>query len=327
MSNVIKLFEEGKVKTKDGKREFTRLVGGFGEDKPMFTIWQSGDLLGVRSGDIKDNFERNEENFEEGIDYLDLKSANVQNGSEINVGITTFLKEVGYSQSKLNATKRWLTFSFSGMMKLVKISTTKESWEIYDGFLESYFKIKVENIVMKKTLKEEKEFLINQKKFMLGSMIMEQDEIKVIELFKQNEKLSDRIKEIDIVLSNEELTKRIQEELQGDLAIADSFTNSINCWDIGVFSKTLDIKGFGRNKLYEWMREQKFLMHDNCPYQTHSEHFKVLPVKNKYTDRVDNKTLIKAKGVKYIFEKLIKDGKVIPKSINEVIEELKGKSA
>ena len=180
---------------------------------------------------------------------------------------------------------------------------------------------------MKKTLVEEKEFLIEQKKFMLGSMIMEQDEIKVISLFKQNEKLSDRIKEIDIIISNKELSKRIQEELQGDLAIAESFTNSTKVWDIGTFSKILDIKGLGRNNLFDWLRGQKFLMSNNAPYSTHVEHFKVLPVKNNFTGRVDDKTMIKAKGVKYIFDKLIKDGKVIPKSINEVIEELKGKSA
>jgi len=34
---VIKLFTDGEVKIKD--RKFTRLMGGFGNDKPMFTIW------------------------------------------------------------------------------------------------------------------------------------------------------------------------------------------------------------------------------------------------------------------------------------------------
>lgn len=327
MSNVIKLFEEGKVKTKDGSREFTRIIGGFGENKPNFLLWQVGELLGLSTKAVRQNFENNEANFDEGIDFVNLKSGSISNASETNVDIVGFLKEVGYSQSLLNATKRWLAFSFSGMMKLVKIAKTEESWDIYDSFLEDYFKTKAENIVMKKTLKEEREFLIEQKKFMLGSMFMEQDESKRINLFSENEKLSERIKEIDIVLSNEQLSKRIQEELQGELAIADSFTNSTSCYDVGTFAKILDIKGFGRNNLYSWMREQKFLMNNNNPYSTHSEHFKVLPVKNKFTDRVDNKTLIKAKGIKYIFEKLIKDGKVIPKSINEVIEELKGKSA
>lgn len=82
----------------------------------------------------------------------------------------------------------------------------------------------------------------------------------------------------------------------------------------------------GRNNLFDWLRDQKFLMDGNSPYQKYSEYFKILPIKNKYTGRDDNKTLIKAKGIKYIFEKLIKDGKVIPKSINEVIEELNGKA-
>jgi phage antirepressor YoqD-like protein len=322
----LKLFTEGKVTTGDG-REFTRIIGAFGESSPNFLLWQAGELLGQETREITQNFERNKSNFEDGVDFIDLKSLITENDKTETVDITDFLKSVGITHHKYGRATQWLSFSFSGMMKLVKIATTKESWNIYDNFLEDYFKTKAENIIMKKTLKEEKDFLVEQKKFIIGSVIMEQDEIKRMELFRQNEKLSDRIKEIDIVLSNEELKKRIQEELQGDLAIAESFTNSNNCFDIGVFAKILDIPHMGRNNLYSWLREQGFLMHTNSPYQKYSEYFKILPVKNNYTGRDDNKTLIKAKGIKYIFEKLIKDGKVISKSINEVIEGLNGKAS
>lgn len=157
-SKVIELFTDGKVKTKEG-REFTRLIGGFGNDKPMFTIWQCGELLGITSREITQNYERNKENFTNNLDVIDLKSAITENDSDITVDITSFLKNVGYSQNKLNATKRWLTFSFSGMMKLVKIATTKESWNIYNDFLEDYFKTKAENVVMKKSIDKEIEEL------------------------------------------------------------------------------------------------------------------------------------------------------------------------
>lgn len=136
-------------------REFTRLIGGFGENKPMFLLWQVAELLGLKTKAIGENFVNNEGNFEKDIDFIDLRSAIDGIDSEITVDITKVLKEMGYSQNKLNATKRWLAFSYSGMMKLVKIATTEESWKIYNNFLEDYFKTKAENKILKATLAEQ----------------------------------------------------------------------------------------------------------------------------------------------------------------------------
>lgn len=116
-----KLQTNGKVVTKEG-REFTRLMCGFGENKPMFTIWQAGELLGQETRVINGNFERNRAEFEIGVDFIDLKSLNTQNVKTKPIDVTGFLKDVGYSQNKLNATKKWLVFSFSGLMKICYIS-------------------------------------------------------------------------------------------------------------------------------------------------------------------------------------------------------------
>lgn len=35
-----------------GDRTFTRLMGGFGNDKAMFTVWQAGDLLNITSREV-----------------------------------------------------------------------------------------------------------------------------------------------------------------------------------------------------------------------------------------------------------------------------------
>ncbi|EQB4341606.1 phage antirepressor KilAC domain-containing protein [Clostridium botulinum] len=312
----LKLFANGKVKT--GEREFTRLLGGFGDDKPMFLIFQASELLGLGSRDITRNFERNESNFEKDIDYIDLKMAVPEKDSETNIDITTFLKEVGYSQNKLNATKRWLAFSFSGMMKLVKIATTKESWEIYNRFLEDYFKNKAENKVMKKTLDEEKEFLTERKKFILGSMFMEQDEQKRMDLFRENEKISNRIKEIDVVLNKE----KVIQELQPKIKIADSVTNTNNCYHLGTIAKILDIKDMGRNNLFKWLKKKEILIDNNAPYQRYMKYFKVITVTNRYTNIANNKTLLRPNGVEYIVKKLIDDNKIITKPVNEILEEL-----
>ena len=312
---VIKLFKDGEVKTND--RVFTRLVGGFGDDKPMFTIWQTGELLGLRTGDIREDFNRNESNFEQGIDFIDLKSANDSNVSQKVVDITIFLKNVGYSQSKLNATSNWLAFSYSGMMKLVKIATTKESWDIYDKFLEDYFKTKAENEVMKDSIEKEIKALIEDKATLLGKSILAKSETDRIEFARMVEDRNRRI----ILLEKTQSEKEIIAKVQDKINIADNLCTGKHDYDIGKFSKTLGIPKLGRNKLFEWMRDNRILDSNNIPYQKYMKYFSVanIPTGNGY---VNYKTMIKPSGIGYLLKKLEKDGKLINKSINDILEEL-----
>ncbi|BAO04986.1 antirepressor protein [Clostridium botulinum B str. Osaka05] len=312
----LKLFTDGKVKA--GEREFTRLIGGFGKDKPMFLLWQAGELLGQETREVTQNFERNRNNFDERIDFIDLKSLITENDKTETVDITSFFKSIGITHHKYGRASQWLAFSFSGMMKLVKIATTKESWAIYDRFLENYFKTKAENKVMKKTLDEEKEFLTERKKFILGSMFMEQDEQKRMDLFRENETISNRIKEIDVVLNKE----KVIQELQPKIKIADSVTHTNNCYDLGTIAKILNIKNMGRNNLFKWLKEKEILMDNNAPYQRYIKYFKVITVTNRYTNMANNKTLLRPNGVEYIVKKLIDDNKIITKPVNETLEEL-----
>lgn len=316
MDNILMLKKDSVVKTKDN-REFTRLLGGFGENNPMFTIWQAGELLGISTREVYQNYDRNIGNFEDNVDLINLKSAITENDSENKANITVFLKEIGYSQSKLNATKQWLAFSFSGMLKLVKIVTTKESWDIYDNFLEDYFQTKAENIVMKKTITEEIDEIKKSKAFLLGMAIMEDDEVKRIEMLREIENFNRRILELEKSLTREETLKQIEHKLY----IADKITDDNLSYDVGNFSKVLGIKNFGRNKLFEWLRNKNMLRSTNEPFQTHMEYFKVIPIVRANGFK-DSKTLIKGNGVNYIVKKLIKDGKIISKPIEQIIEEL-----
>lgn len=317
MSNVIQLSTRGNVTTKDD-RQFTRLVGGFGDDKPIFTIWQAAELLGLSTREVTQNYERNLENFESNLDVLDLKSAVTENDSNRPVEITKFLKENGYSQNKLNATKQWLAFSFSGMMKLVKIATTKESWEIYNNFLEDYFQTKAENQTMKKTIKEQLQELREEKAKLYGMAIVDENEMKRFELLRTVEKISDSITELEKIIVKEETIEVLRPKIQ----IANTVTETDSCYDVGSFSKILGLKGLGRNNMFAWLRDKKILMSNNDPYQTHTKYFKVVPVENPYTGGTNNKTLVRANGIEYIVKKLIDDGKIITKSIEEIINEL-----
>jgi len=315
-NKIIKLFTGEKVQTKE--REYTRIMGGFGDNKPIFTIWQASELLGLKTGKAVENFNNNSSKFEEELDFIDLKSAIHGKDSETKSSVTNVLKDIGYSQNKLNATDKWLGFSFSGIMKMVKIAKSKESWNIYDEFLEDYFQTKAENIVMEKTLQESKETFIEERKYILGSVLFETNTVKKMELLERDKALEEQIKQIDITLAKEQL----MEQLQDSLAIADRFTNSNKLYDVGEFSKILDIKGFGRNKLFEWMRDGKILRANNEPYQNQVDmnHFKVIPIEgNKFCD---SKTLIKSQGISYIIKKLIKDGKIESKSYEDIIKNI-----
>ena len=313
---VLELRTQGSVKANDD-REFTRLVGGFGEGKPMFALWQASDLLGLRTAKVVENFERNMSNFEEDVDFVDLKSLVPQKDKTRTVEITDFFKSVGITHHKYGRAKRWLAFSFSGMMKLVKIATTKESWEVYNNFLEDYFKTKSENQIMRGTIEEQIKELKNRKALLIGLATMEDNEDKRMEHMREIEVINKDITKLRESLTRENIIKQLQPQLH----IAETVGNTKSCYDMGDFAKILGVDRLGRNNMFKWLRSQEILMSDNVPYQKHLKYFKVVPVvsSNGYKS---NKTLVKPNGVEYIVKRLIKDGKVVTRTVSEIVSEL-----
>lgn len=61
----------------------------------------------------------------------------------------------------------------------------------------------------------------------------------------------------------------------------DAVAGSDTLIDMNQVSKTLNIKGLGRNKLFEFLRSQKILMNDNQPYQQYVDkgYFKLIEVR------------------------------------------------
>lgn len=61
----------------------------------------------------------------------------------------------------------------------------------------------------------------------------------------------------------------------------DAVAGSETLIDMNQVSKTLNIKGLGRNKLFEFLRSQKILMNDNQPYQQYVDkgYFKLIEVR------------------------------------------------
>ena len=296
-----------------GEKTFTQLIGGFGEDKPVITVRQITKLLDSKDKVVNQTINRNIDSFEEGIHVLDLKNSVTESDPLLEV-----LKTQGYTRQSMSNSKNIYIFSQAGFLLFLKFAEGDKAVEIYKNFIEDYFKTKAENKNMKLSIEEEIQQLKEDKKSLLGEMFMESDETRKISLFNRNEKLNNRITELEKSMSEKETLKKLQPEL----SIVDKFTNSDGYYDLKVFSKILDIENMGRNKLFKWMRDQKIFMKNNEPYQKYMDYFKVFPVTNK-TGMIFNKTMIKPKGITYIFKKLIQDNKIIPKSIDEVIEELK----
>ena len=85
----------------------------------------------------------------------------------------------------------------------------------------------------------------------------------------------------------------------------DQVASSKTAVAIGDVAKVLDIKGIGRNNLFEMLRDKKVLMSDNKPYQKYIDcgYFRV--IEQKYTKPdgevvITFKTLVYQKGVDYI---------------------------
>lgn len=103
------------------------------------------------------------------------------------------------------------------------------------------------------------------------------------------------------------------EKIAEDKPKADYYAHvrdSKNTETIGAFAKVL---GFGRNKLFAWLRDQNILMHDNMPHQKHIDHghFRVLD-KDHITDKgkkiTYKQTVLTGKGKTYVQKRLKKAG-------------------
>ncbi|VIG13901.1 phage antirepressor protein [Clostridioides difficile] len=98
------------------------------------------------------------------------------------------------------------------------------------------------------------------------------------------------------------------------------FLNNEGLTTIEDFSKTLAIKGYGRNNMYKLLREMEYLKKDNSPYTRYVE--QGLFIRKPSGTHIekgelieDYKTFLTSKGIDKIMEKLLKLG-VIKQSSN-----------
>ncbi len=99
------------------------------------------------------------------------------------------------------------------------------------------------------------------------------------------------------------------QELKPKAEFFDAVTDSKDAFDMKNVANVLDM-GIGRNKLFQFLREQKILMSDNRPYQDYIDRGYFRVIEQKYDKGygetgINIKTLVFQKGVDFIRKRLI----------------------
>ncbi len=87
--------------------------------------------------------------------------------------------------------------------------------------------------------------------------------------------------------------------------------NSKENFEMSTVAKVLNVKGLGRNKLFEFLREQKVLRHNNEPYQQQMDLGNFELVEQAFYRNgeswVNKKPVVTQKGIEYIRKLLVKE--------------------
>ncbi|MCM1276986.1 MAG: phage antirepressor [Lachnospiraceae bacterium] len=107
------------------------------------------------------------------------------------------------------------------------------------------------------------------------------------------------------------LKTKIKED-EPKVAFADKVADASNLIDIGQMAKLLNDQNIpiGRNRLFEWLRKEKYLRSNNEPYQKYIDNgifvVKELTYSTPYGQQVATKTYVTGKGQIFIAETLRK---------------------
>jgi len=96
-----------------------------------------------------------------------------------------------------------------------------------------------------------------------------------------------------------------KEEDKPKVEFYEAVTGSKNTIDMGTVAKVLNIKGWGRNRIFELLRSEKVLQKDNQPYQIYVDRGYFRLIESKFTKsdgstHISIKTVMYQKGVDYI---------------------------
>lgn len=111
-------------------KEIPVIEGGFGEGEKVVLAKTIAEIHGVRLNDIQSLINENIDEFEEGIDILDLKNSTDSIGS---------LLELGFTKQSIANSKNIYILSEQGYFTLVSLMRTDKAKELRKKFRREYF--------------------------------------------------------------------------------------------------------------------------------------------------------------------------------------------
>lgn len=154
------------------------------------------------------------------------------------------------------------------------------------------------------TLNQAKQILVRESKFVRKAMIHYIEELEK-QLQKQF-KVPKTFKEaLQLALEQQERIEALelkQAENRPKVDFYNEVTESKDTVDIGTVAKVLNVKGVGRNKLFEILRDKKILMSNNQPYQRYIDNGWFRQIESKFNlpngdIKINIKTVVFQKGV------------------------------
>lgn len=257
--------------------EIPVIEGGFGENYKVILAKTIADIHGVRLNDIQDLINQNIDEFEFGVDILDLCDENFKTDA-VGLGFITS-----------NRQKHCYLLSEQGYMLLVGFMKTEKAKEIRKNLRREYFAMRE---------------VINSNEQLKAQLLLE------IYNGGQNAVVAcKQLTDMEVKEKTALLVHKIEED-KPYTEFAKHVTESSDTVDVGEFAKIVKNENIniGRNRLFEWLRSSGYLMNNNIPYQKYleNEYFKVKEVikTTAYGIKTFPKTLITGKGQVALVERL-----------------------
>lgn len=259
------------------------IEGGFGENCRVVSANTISQIHTSQLKEINQSINRliKRNRLVENIDYINMFS---------NENLKVTASDLGLITS--NGQKQCFILSERGYTKLIKYMDDDLSWDVMDKFIDKYFAMR--------------------------QVIDSNDQLKaklLLSIYNGGQEgiiASKELTKMEVATATAPLLQKIEED-KPYTEFAKHVTESSDTVDVGEFSKIVKNEYIiiGRNRLFEWLRKNKYLMSNNTPYQKYIEnrYFEVVETTNgtAYGTKVFTKTLITGKGQVTLVEKLRKE--------------------
>lgn len=256
------------------------IEGGFGENCKVILAKTVAEIHEMKVKEVNKLINNNINEFEVGVDILDLKTGDYKE-PVLDAGI---LSKAEYGNSN-----NIYLLSEQGYMLLVGFMKTEKAKEIRKNLRREYFAMRD---------------VINSSEQLKAQLLLN--------IYNGGQKavISCRqLTDLEVKEATASLMQKIEED-KPYTEFAKHVTDSSDAVDVGEFAKMVQNENIniGRNRLFVWLRQNKYLMDNNVPYQKYMDnnYFKVIETirETAYGTKTFLKTLITGKGQVALMEKL-----------------------